>query len=200
MKTSLTFRTRCLGTCLKCGGLESWSVRYGSQVPFLLKKNLAVGSCILIVWHGFYDKRVSQPFLPISVYFHWSNSADFWIFFTGNSSMCNCIFGISMGGTNLRSLLCYYVDWFYVLILFSWSTEVTIVGNMENTDSEMGTHQRNTDPIILFCLMNKWIYYKKESWQRRKTVNGKLFKKSIRFKNEQSKKKKRKIRKQLHLQ
>ncbi|XP_048962266.1 collagen alpha-1(I) chain-like [Canis lupus dingo] len=37
----------------------------------------------------------------------------------------------------------------------SWSTEVTMVGNRKNGDSEVGIHQRNTDPGILFCLMSE---------------------------------------------
>lgn len=36
-----------------------------------------------------------------------SHAASFWIFFTGNCSICNCGFGVFVGREAFRSLLCY---------------------------------------------------------------------------------------------
>lgn len=52
-----------------------------------------------------------------------SHSASFWISLRGSWSMCSCIFGVLLGGGNVRSLMCHHLDLRGFRSSFCWLRE-----------------------------------------------------------------------------
>ena len=110
-----------------------------SQVEFLIIGMLDVGSnpftplgeagscefpsnCTLLCQRWGYSKIVSQSFYLFQCGFFliclmcWSHSASLQISCRGHCSMCSCRSGVSMGGGELRSLLCGHLQVLRVLL------------------------------------------------------------------------------------